>query len=720
MSVSFSVVKDGDFDANHVYAVTDFTLPDGIIVPSDISTDGHSVIGDGVPYFELYSDPSVMLSEAHASGNTISVSMEAADAESLMDSSLVMHSNAFKLQAEKETVYVPADMDKIDIDSLNISIPEELLLTNEEAKAYYPENGKYYTKDELDALPPGLLVHETEKTTFFLDAGSHIDINANLSLESADANKDQSELTFQMSNSLDIESGFLTDAQTELLDPVDPTKVYQENPFMEKYSTGAIDLGSTTAISHGSAFVNGYTSSQDELYWVGNNFARNNNAWVYYENAATYNNKRYDVKIYTWAKFNDLNGQLKQSVFRYLVKPGAGRGYGFACKWGTLYKDANKTQELYPYIAQKPDITIALEIHVLEHTAAHNGAEINFDGIINFKDLDNDEGIRVDPTGGYWTTQDSLLVKGNKNWVDFGSNTNQWIYGSIQNEESPDAILYAALSTGPSKNTMVYYHAPGGRETNINTSQRSISFYLTSNSAEPAALHTTKGNKITNPDAVAAALTPWNSTYNTYGSYTLPALPNITGYTATGYSNVDNFTSIPTGYRPGDIMTINESKKIYIKYTKQVGKVEVTKTVNPTTKSKQGWEFTLSGTSTIGEAVNIKKTTDANGKAIFTDIPIGTYTISETVNSNVWTSSVSPTSVTVTNGGTAYVSATNTYKMGSITVTKAVTDVTGLHPGLNGFIFKLTGTANDGTSLNTTATTGTNGKAVFSNVPAGS
>ena len=75
-----------------------------------------------------------------------------------------------------------------------------------------------------------------------------------------------------------------------------------------------------------------------------------------------------------------------------------------------------------------------------------------------------------------------------------------------------------------------------------------------------------------------------------------------------------------------------------------------------------GVTFTLTGTSTSGESVDLECTTGGSGTCSFTDVPVGTYTLDEdasTLPSGYSKDPAYPQSVTITSGTTAQASATN-------------------------------------------------------------
>lgn len=115
-----------------------------------------------------------------------------------------------------------------------------------------------------------------------------------------------------------------------------------------------------------------------------------------------------------------------------------------------------------------------------------------------------------------------------------------------------------------------------------------------------------------------------------------------------------------------------------------------------------------------GNGISKTVTTEKDGSVNVTDLPAGTYTVSEVEIPGYYETPESQT-VKLTAGQTASVSFSNTLKKGSLTVTKTAED--GFKEG---FTFRLAGTADSGEKIDLTAVTGKDGKAVFQNVPIGS
>lgn len=130
----------------------------------------------------------------------------------------------------------------------------------------------------------------------------------------------------------------------------------------------------------------------------------------------------------------------------------------------------------------------------------------------------------------------------------------------------------------------------------------------------------------------------------------------------------------------------------------------------------EGIAFILTGTSDSGREISMTATTDKDGKAVFANVPIGTYAITEdgkTVPSAYLVADKQ--SVEVVYAETTAIEVFNTEKTGSIKVHKRTENMT----DISGIEFILTGTSDSGREIRLTATTDKDGIAVFENVPIG-
>lgn len=147
----------------------------------------------------------------------------------------------------------------------------------------------------------------------------------------------------------------------------------------------------------------------------------------------------------------------------------------------------------------------------------------------------------------------------------------------------------------------------------------------------------------------------------------------------TNSSGVINVTGIPagstctvtetnaSGYKvlSSKSVTISESQTSTVTFTNQPlkGNLTVTKGVNYGTLS--GFTFRLYGTSTIGKYVDMTATTNSSGKATFTGVYVGTYTLEEVDPGSAYIKP-SSTTVTISANSTTGASYTSTVSMDNV------------------------------------------------------
>lgn len=176
-------------------------------------------------------------------------------------------------------------------------------------------------------------------------------------------------------------------------------------------------------------------------------------------------------------------------------------------------------------------------------------------------------------------------------------------------------------------------------------------------------------------------------------------------------------TNCPAGYdKPANqSVTITSGGTVTKTFNNvaQLGSISITKT-STDGMNLSGRNFSLTGTSTTGKAISLTATTDAQGKASFKDVLIGTYTLTET-NCPAGYDKPADQSVTVTAGTTVTKTFSNVAQLGNIEITKTSTD----NKNLGNIQFSITGTSTTGKAIKLTATTDSTGKATLSNVPVG-
>lgn len=160
-----------------------------------------------------------------------------------------------------------------------------------------------------------------------------------------------------------------------------------------------------------------------------------------------------------------------------------------------------------------------------------------------------------------------------------------------------------------------------------------------------------------------------------------------------------------------------EGVSVYAKMTNYLkeGSIKVTKSTTGNLNIKD-IRFVVKGISDTNSDIERELFTDENGEALFENLPIGKYTVTEdgsTVPAAYLVANEQ--TVTVEYNTTAEVKVTNEEKTGSIKVQKRTEG----QKDVEGITFYLKGTSDSGREINIPATTDKDGVAVFENVPVG-
>ena len=185
------------------------------------------------------------------------------------------------------------------------------------------------------------------------------------------------------------------------------------------------------------------------------------------------------------------------------------------------------------------------------------------------------------------------------------------------------------------------------------------------------------------------------------------------------YVITEDGSTVPAAYLVADEQEVtveyNETAEVAFENIEKTGSITVHKTTEGQ-KNIEGITFYLRGTSDSGREINIPAVTDENGVAIFSEIPIGTYTIYEDEKTVPTAYLVAdPQNVTVTYAETKEVPIENKEKTGSITVHKTTEG----QKNIEGIKFYLRGTSDSGRAIDIPATTDKDGIAKFDGVPIG-
>lgn len=160
-----------------------------------------------------------------------------------------------------------------------------------------------------------------------------------------------------------------------------------------------------------------------------------------------------------------------------------------------------------------------------------------------------------------------------------------------------------------------------------------------------------------------------------------------------------------------------EGVSVYAKMTNYLkeGSIKVTKSTTGNLNIKD-IRFVVKGISDTNSDIERELFTDENGEALFENLPIGKYTVTEdgsTVPAAYLVANEQ--TVTVEYNTTAEVKVTNEEKTGSIKVQKRTEG----QKNVEGITFYLKGTSDSGREINIPATADKDGIAVFENVPVG-
>ena len=185
------------------------------------------------------------------------------------------------------------------------------------------------------------------------------------------------------------------------------------------------------------------------------------------------------------------------------------------------------------------------------------------------------------------------------------------------------------------------------------------------------------------------------------------------------YVITEDGSTVPAAYLTVDEQEVtveyNETAEVAFENIEKTGEIKVTKTTVGNI-NVSGITFNLRGTSDSGRDIDIPAVTDENGVAIFSEIPIGTYTIYEDEKTVPTAYLVAdPQNVTVTYAETKEVPIENKEKTGSITVHKTTEG----QKNIEGIKFYLRGTSDSGRAIDIPATTDKDGIAKFDGVPIG-
>lgn len=185
------------------------------------------------------------------------------------------------------------------------------------------------------------------------------------------------------------------------------------------------------------------------------------------------------------------------------------------------------------------------------------------------------------------------------------------------------------------------------------------------------------------------------------------------------YVITEDGSTVPAAYLTADEQEVtveyNETAEVSFENEEKTGSIKVQKRTEGQ-KNVEGITFYLKGTSDSGREINVPAVTDKDGVAVFENVPIGTYTITEDGSTVPYGYLVADEKeVKVEYAQTIDATIINEEKTGSIVVHKTTEG----QKNIEGIKFYLRGTSDTGREIDIPATTDKDGIAKFENIPIG-
>lgn len=185
------------------------------------------------------------------------------------------------------------------------------------------------------------------------------------------------------------------------------------------------------------------------------------------------------------------------------------------------------------------------------------------------------------------------------------------------------------------------------------------------------------------------------------------------------YVITEDGSTVPAAYLVADEQEVtvkyNETAEVSFENEEKTGSIKVQKRTEGQ-KNVSDIKFYLRGTSDSGREINVPAVTDKDGVAVFENVPIGTYTITEDGSTVPYGYLVADEKeVTVTYAETVDTDILNAEQTGTIQVHKKTADMT----NVEGIRFILSGISDTGRGIRIEATTDKDGLAKFEGVPIG-
>ena len=185
------------------------------------------------------------------------------------------------------------------------------------------------------------------------------------------------------------------------------------------------------------------------------------------------------------------------------------------------------------------------------------------------------------------------------------------------------------------------------------------------------------------------------------------------------YAITEDGSTVPAAYLTADEQEVtveyNTTAEVKVTNEEKTGSIKVQKRTEGQ-KNVEGITFYLKGTSDSGREINVPAVTDKDGVAVFENVPIGTYTITEDGSTVPYGYLVADEKeVKVEYAQTIDATIINEEKTGSIVVHKTTEG----QKNIEGIKFYLRGTSDTGREIDIPATTDKDGIAKFENIPIG-
>ena len=185
------------------------------------------------------------------------------------------------------------------------------------------------------------------------------------------------------------------------------------------------------------------------------------------------------------------------------------------------------------------------------------------------------------------------------------------------------------------------------------------------------------------------------------------------------YEIFEDKDTVPSAYLVADKQEVTvlyaETTTATVFNDEKTGSIEIHKTTEGMINI-EGIKFILEGVSDSGTDVHVEAITDKDGKATFSNVPVGTYAITEDEKTVPTAYMVAEeTEVTVLYAETVTKEIFNGERSGSISIqkqTEGMKDIAGIN-------FVLEGTSDSGRTVKLEAVTDKDGKATFNGVPIG-